>query len=87
MYDVYDTIPEFLIALAQNDYMIDQHFLPDGKTLYQAAADVEALEVRVAELEAALGDLLAEYDAHLSETTYSEAARAALAAEKGDEDA
>lgn len=28
---------EFLISLAQNDYMIDQHMLPDGERLYRIA--------------------------------------------------
>ena len=29
--------PEFLRSLAQNDYMIDQHFLDDGKRLNEIA--------------------------------------------------
>ena len=29
--------PEFLEYLAQNDYMVDNHFLPDGITLLDCA--------------------------------------------------
>lgn len=32
---------EFLRYLAQNDYMIDQHFLPDGKRLLEIADNID----------------------------------------------
>lgn len=37
---------EFLRYLAQNDYMIDQHMLPDGERLEAIAALLEALEAK-----------------------------------------
>lgn len=33
-----------LRSIAQNDYMIDQHFLPDGVVLNEAADYIEKLE-------------------------------------------
>lgn len=39
-----------LRSIAQNDYMIDQHFLPDGKALNEAADRIEELEAIVARL-------------------------------------
>ena len=35
---------EFLRSLAQNDYNIDGHLLPDGEQLMQIASHIEALE-------------------------------------------
>lgn len=35
-----------LRSIAQNDYMIDQHFLPDGEALNKAADRIEELENR-----------------------------------------
>jgi hypothetical protein len=32
---------EFLRYLAQNDYMIDQHYLPDGERLLEIADSID----------------------------------------------
>jgi len=45
------TDAEFLIALAQNDYMIDVNMLPDGERLYKIADRIEALEAALAKYE------------------------------------
>lgn len=45
---------EFLIALAQNDYMIDGHYLETGARLNEIARSHDALRARVRELEGAL---------------------------------
>ena len=42
---------EFLISLAQNDYMIDVNMLPDGKRLYVVAAYIEVLEDTIRKLQ------------------------------------
>ena len=39
---------ELLRSLAQNDYMIDQHFLPSGRQLLAVADEIERLEREVA---------------------------------------
>lgn len=39
-----ESIPELLTRIAQNDYMIDQHFLPDGQALLDAAERIRELE-------------------------------------------
>ena len=44
-------IPEELIRIAQNDYMIDGDYLPDGKLLIFAARKQEYLEEKVESLE------------------------------------
>ena len=38
---------EWLKGLAQNDYMIDGRFLPDGEMLYQAADEIRTLTSQV----------------------------------------
>ena len=42
---------EFLISLAQNDYMIDVTMLQDGKRLYVVAAYIEVLEDTIRKLQ------------------------------------
>lgn len=39
-----------LRGLAQNDYMIDQHFLPEGDMLIDAAAHIEALVTKLMQM-------------------------------------
>lgn len=50
-------IPEELIRIAQNDYMIDIDYLPDGKLLIFAARKLEYLEEKVSSLERELDNL------------------------------
>ena len=38
---------EFLVRLAQNDYMIDSHFLADGGRLMEAASAIAELRAKI----------------------------------------
>lgn len=54
------TLPEkpsdFLRSLAQNDYMIDNHYLPSGHTLHQIADHIDHLENTIEKLKSRLPD-------------------------------
>lgn len=67
MSDAHDELPDalFLRSLAQNDYMIDGGFLPDGARLNDIAARLEALSI-VEEMEE---DLMKEIDMELQRET------------------
>ena len=45
-----------LRSIAQNEYMIDQHYLAHGHTMNEAADEIERLDARVSELESAPGE-------------------------------
>jgi hypothetical protein len=49
-------VSEELIRIAQNDYMIDGNYLPDGEFLLSAADIIEFLEMEVTELRQELYD-------------------------------
>jgi len=44
------SLPDKLRYIAQNDYMIDGHYLPTGHTLNEAAHLIETLEQDFADL-------------------------------------
>ena len=51
-----------LKSIAQNDYMIDQHFLPDGVVLNETADYIERLETENQRLRELVADKLTELD-------------------------
>jgi len=51
-----------LKSIAQNDYMIDQHFLQDGVVLNEAADYIEKLETENKRLRELVADKMTELD-------------------------
>ena len=52
------SLPDQLRYIAQNDYMIDGHYLPTGRTLHEAAALIDKLELQYEGLEQDYADLV-----------------------------